>query len=203
MKQIDSQVMHVRVYNEAKDGNRLSGDTYYIAEYPNFFLCAIADGLGNGPVAKESADVIPEILAEYGEESIDSLMERCNNEMIYKRGAAVALVKVDYMARTLSYSCVGNVKFYMYQKKFDKMIYPLPVMGYLSGRKQSLRTQTYPVYPGDTFLLHSDGVDIRNPKEIIRSARSADHLYERVMTDMKFGDDATFIAGRLLFHEEV
>lgn len=197
MKEIHSQDVHVRVYNEAKDGNRLSGDTYYIAEHPTFFLCAIADGLGNGPVAKESADIIPQILAEYGEESIDQLLERCNSEMVYKRGAAVALVKIDYTERTLAYSCVGNVKFYMYQKKFDRMIYPLPVMGYLSGRKQSLRTQTYPIYPGDTFLLHSDGVDIRNPKELIKHASSADVLYERVMQGMKFGDDATFISGKI------
>jgi len=201
VKDIESNLVHVRVYNEAKDGNRLSGDTYYIAEHPTFFLCAIADGLGNGPVAKESADVIPEILKEYGEESIDRLLVRCNEEMIYKRGAAVALVKVDYTEQTLAYSCVGNVKFYMYQKKLDKMIYPLPVMGYLSGRKQTLRTQTYPIYPGDTFLMHSDGVDIRNPKELIKNARSTDDLYERVMMGMKFGDDATFIAGRIQLNE--
>lgn len=200
MKEIQSSAIHVRVYNEAKDGNRLSGDTYYIAEHPDFFLCAIADGLGNGPVAKESADVIPEILAEYAEESVDQLLERCNTEMVYKRGAAVALVKVDYKDQTLAYSCVGNVKFYMYQKKFDRMIYPLPVMGYLSGRKQKLRTQTYPIFEGDLFLLHSDGVDIRNPKEMIKQSGSADHLYERVMQGMKFGDDATFIVAKIL-HE--
>ncbi len=201
MTVIESPWVHVRVYNEAKDGNRLSGDTYYIAEHPDFFLCAIADGLGNGPGAKESADVIPQILAEHADETIDQLLERCNDEMVYKRGAAVALVKVDYRQRTISYSCVGNVKFYMYQKKFDKMIYPLPVMGYLSGRKQKLRTQTYPVYAGDTFVLHSDGVMIKNPKELIRQARSADHLYERVMKGMEFGDDATFIAGRIKLNE--
>lgn len=194
MEEIHSTSIHVRVYNEAKNGNRLSGDTYYIAEHPNFFLCAIADGLGNGPVAKESADVIPEILEEYANESIDQLLERCNSEMTYKRGAAVALVKIDYVEKTLSYSCVGNVKFYMYQKRFDKMVYPLPVMGYLSGRKQTLKTQTYPVYSGDVFLLHSDGVDIRNPKGLLKASSSADQLYTHVMQDMKFGDDATFIA---------
>lgn len=194
MEEIHSSAIHARVYNEAKNGNRLSGDTYYIAEHPDFFLCAIADGLGNGPMAKESADVIPEVLAEYAHESIDQLLQRCNEQMIYKRGAAVALVKIDYKEKTLSYSCVGNVKFYMYQKHFDKMIYPLPVMGYLSGRKQNLKTQTYPIFSGDVFLLHSDGVDIRNPKGLLKASASADQLYHHVMEDMKFGDDATFIA---------
>jgi len=110
------------VYQEAKSGNLESGDTYYITKTDEFMLCAIADGLGNGPVAKESADIIPKILEEYKEETLDELLLRCNELMVSKRGAAVAIVKIDYKHQTISYSCVGNVKFYMY-KRF--ILYPL------------------------------------------------------------------------------
>ena len=51
-------------YQEAKTGNVESGDTYYIYKNDDYLLFAIADGLGNGPVAKESADIMPDILAE-------------------------------------------------------------------------------------------------------------------------------------------
>ena len=41
----------------------------------------------------------------------------------------------------------------MYKHATDKMIYPLPVMGYLSGRKQKINTQTYACEKNDLFML--------------------------------------------------
>ncbi|MCK1997123.1 negative regulator of sigma-B (phosphoserine phosphatase) [Paenisporosarcina quisquiliarum] len=186
------------VYQEAKSGNLESGDTYYITKTDDFMLCAIADGLGNGPVAKESADIIPEILEQYKDETLDELLLRCNDLMIQKRGAAVALVKIDYKSQTISYSCVGNVKFYMYNRATDKMIYPLPVMGYLSGRKQRINTQTYACEKNDLFMLHSDGVVMNSPKSTIKVAANARCLYETVFKEIEHGDDSTFIVGSLL-----
>ncbi|MCZ8534330.1 PP2C family serine/threonine-protein phosphatase [Psychrobacillus sp. FSL K6-2365] len=186
------------VYQEAKSGNLESGDTYYITKTDDFMLCAIADGLGNGPVAKESADIIPEILEQYKDETLDELLLRCNDLMIQKRGAAVALVKIDYKSQTISYSCVGNVKFYMYKRATDKMIYPLPVMGYLSGRKQRINTQTYACEKNDLFMLHSDGVVMNSPKSTIKVAANARCLYETVFKEIEHGDDSTFIVGSLL-----
>lgn len=186
------------VYQEAKSGNLESGDTYYITKTDDFMLCAIADGLGNGPVAKESADIIPEILEQYKEETLDELLLRCNDLMVQKRGAAVALVKIDYKNQTISYSCVGNVKFYMYKRATDKMIYPLPVMGYLSGRKQRTNTQTYACDKNDLFMLHSDGVVMNSPKSTIKVATNARCLYDTVFKEIEHGDDSTFIVGSLL-----
>ncbi|SDN38581.1 negative regulator of sigma-B (phosphoserine phosphatase) [Psychrobacillus sp. OK028] len=186
------------VYQEAKSGNLESGDTYYITKTDDFMLCAIADGLGNGPVAKESADIIPEILEQYKEETLDELLLRCNDLMLQKRGAAVALVKIDYKNQTISYSCVGNVKFYMYKRATDKMIYPLPVMGYLSGRKQKTNTQTYACDKNDLFMLHSDGVVMKSPKSTIKNAANAACLYQTVYQEIEHGDDSTFIVGSLL-----
>ena len=186
------------VFQEAKSGNAESGDTYYVSKHEDFMLCAIADGLGNGPVAKESADVIPAILEQYPEETLDNLLLKCNELMVQKRGAAVALVRVDYKTQTISYSCVGNIKFYMYQRATGKMIYPLPVMGYLSGRKQKINTQTYACAKDDLFLLHSDGVVMKSPKTTIKESGSAKCLYETVYKEIEHGDDATFIVGSLL-----
>ena len=107
--------------------------------------------------------LFPAVLKEHHNESLDELFSRCNEYMDRKRGAAVAIVKFDYMRKTIQYSCVGNVRFYMLQNG-GKMIYPLPVMGYLSGRPQKLNTQEYPYHTGDLFFLHSDGVNFEVPK---------------------------------------
>lgn len=198
MDSIRHPYLEVFVYQEAKEGNHECGDTYFTFMNDQYFLCAIADGLGNGPIARQSSEIIPMILAEYHHETIDELLLRSNELMMHKRGAAVAIVKVDFAAKTIEYSCVGNIKFYMTRRDDEKMIYPLPVMGYLSGRPQKLKTQKYTYKPGDLFLLHSDGVVMNNPKESMRKSSGAFDLHQTLIHTIEHGDDATFIAGSLL-----
>ena len=198
MEKIRHQFIDAFIFNEAKKGNYESGDSYYTVLTEDYFICSIADGLGSGPIARESSQVIPQILEEFHHESIDELMNRFNNLMVQKRGAAVAIFKVDFKKKTLEYSCVGNIRFYLYRKGTDEMIYPLPVMGYLSGRPQKLRTQLYTYVEDDLFLIHSDGVELRNPKTIMRRAGVPEQLYYDILQSIETGDDATFIAGSLL-----
>ena len=98
MKKILDDNVNVVVYQEAKNGNVECGDTYYMYKNDDYLLFAIADGLGNGPVAKESAEIIPDILAKFQHESLDELLARCNEQMLQKRGAAVAIVKCRFKA---------------------------------------------------------------------------------------------------------
>jgi negative regulator of sigma-B (phosphoserine phosphatase) len=137
------------------------------------------------------------VLKEYHDETVDELLSRCNEHMVQKRGAAVAIVKVDYKLKTIQYSCVGNVRFYILRNR-EQMIYPLPVMGYLSGRPQKMRTQEYDYQQGDLFFLHSDGVVLKSPKESLKESSGPYELYQNVIHSINHGDDATFIAGSLL-----
>jgi len=197
MEEVKTKHVELYIYQEAKHGNLESGDTYFTHAEDDYFIFAIADGLGNGPIARQSAEIIPNVLKEHHSESIDELLSRCNEYMFKKRGAAVAIVKIDYKKSTIQYSCVGNVRFYMLQDG-DKMIYPLPVMGYLSGRPQNLNTQEYDYHVGDLFFLHSDGVVLRNPKSTLKESTGSYELYRNVLDTIEHGDDATFIAGSLL-----
>jgi negative regulator of sigma-B (phosphoserine phosphatase) len=78
MTTLKTENVEAYVFQEAKVGNRVCGDSYYLHSGENFLLCAIADGLGNGPHANLSAQVVPNILKEYSHESIDELLSRCN-----------------------------------------------------------------------------------------------------------------------------
>lgn len=197
MEGIINEHVEVYVYQQAKCGNKESGDTYFLQSEKDYLICAIADGLGNGTIARESAEVIPMILEEYHHESLDSLLRRCNVEMFRKRGAAVAIVKIDFKLKKIQYSCVGNVRFYMLQGK-EKMIYPLPVMGYLSGRPQKFNMQEYTYQKNDMFFMHSDGVELKSPAALLRKSSSSYKLYQNIFCSIKHDDDATFIAGSLL-----
>lgn len=197
MENIRTDNIEIYAYQEAKSGNKESGDVYFIHMEDEYCLFAIADGLGSGPVARQSAEIIPKVLMEHHHESLDELLSRCNEYMIQKRGAAVAIVKVDYKSKKVQYSCVGNVRFYMLQGG-RKMIYPLPVMGYLSGRPHKLNTQEYPYQSGDVFILHSDGVVLPSPKLLLKENGCPNAIYENVLQTIKHDDDATFITGSLL-----
>lgn len=194
---IKTEYVEAGIYQKAKSGNQESGDAYYAHVEDDGFIFAIADGLGNGPIARQSAEIIPTVLEKYHHESIDELLNRCNEYMIQKRGAAVAIVKVNFTEKTIQYSCVGNVRFYIWQND-TKMIYPLPVMGYLSGRSLKLNTRTYSYFPGDRFILHSDGIDIRSPKSLLMNSSCIHTLYNDVLKTTTDDDDATFIIGSLL-----
>ncbi|ANU15122.1 RsbX [Planococcus halocryophilus Or1] len=198
MEKIQHNFINAFIFNAAKKGNYESGDSYHTVLTDDYFICSVADGLGSGPIARESSQVIPQILREYHHETVDQLMQRFNKLMIHKRGAAVAIFKVDFNNKTLEYSCVGNIRFYLYRKVKDEIIYPLPVMGYLSGRPQKLRTQLYTYVENDLFLIHSDGVDLRNPKSMMRKATVPEQLYSDIVESIQTGDDATFITGSLL-----
>ncbi|PIC65110.1 phosphoserine phosphatase [Sporosarcina sp. P13] len=197
MKTFENEYVEACIYQQSKKGNKDSGDAYYIHSEEDYFICAIADGLGSGLLAMESAEVIPEVLEEYHHESPDDLLLRCNKEMFHKRGAAVGIVKVYYAQQTLEYSCVGNIRLYILQSN-GQMIYPLPVMGYLSGRPQLLRTQRYPYHKNDRFFLHSDGVNLRSPKKYLQENSTPYQLYKKVESTIEDHDDATFIAASLL-----
>lgn len=194
---VQTEDVELYAFQKAKMGNIESGDVYYIYAGEDYCLFAIADGLGSGPIARQSAEIISVVLNEHHHESPEELLSRCNEYMIQKRGAAVAIVKIDYERRILEYSCVGNVRFYLLHND-QQMIYPLPVMGYLSGRPQKLNTQTYTYQAGDVFFLHSDGVNLRSPKSLLKESCCMNEIYQCAMQTIKEEDDATFITGSLL-----
>ncbi|ARK21384.1 phosphoserine phosphatase [Sporosarcina sp. P26b] len=197
METFENDYVEAYIYQQSKKGNKDSGDAYYIHSEEDYFICAIADGLGSGTEAKESAEIIPQVLKLYHHESPDDLLHRCNKKMLHKRGAAVGIVKVYFEQQTLEYSCVGNIRIYILQSS-GQMIYPLPVMGYLSGRPQSPRTQRYPYNKNDRFFLHSDGVNLRSPKKYLQENSTPYQLYKKVEGTIEDNDDATFISASLL-----
>ncbi|MFK4998570.1 hypothetical protein ACI2OX_18450 [Bacillus sp. N9] len=80
-----------------------------------------------------------------------------------------------------------------------KMIYPMPVTGYLSGRQQTFRTQTYPFKPQSKFLIHSDGFVNVNVRALLTSEHSISDLAHQLKEKQSATfDDMSFVVGSLL-----
>lgn len=198
LNEIINAAIKVYAYGAVKRGNKESGDTYLLKDVGEGAFLVIADGLGSGKKAFESAAVIYEIF-EYVtfDHTVDELMNACNEQMKDKRGAAVTIVKVDYVQRQIEMSAIGNVRVYV-QQPAGKMIYPIPQQGYLSGRPQKVKVERFDYEPGALLFMHSDGITMRSPKQTLQESCSACQLAFKIYQNIDFSDDATFITAKLL-----
>jgi len=198
MIHLENEYSEAHAFQTAKDSNLLCGDSFYMTLTEEYFLCVLADGLGSGKYAHESSQAAVSVVSSNPEENVSTLMDYCNKVLLRKRGAAVAILKVDFKQKVFEYSCVGNIRFYMYTPE-GKLVYPMPVTGYLSGRPQKYRTQKYSYESKSKFLLHSDGFVNVNTKTLLSSCQSISALVAHLkVKQVNRSDDMSFIVGTLL-----
>ena len=198
MIHLQHNALEAHAFKTAKNNNPICGDSFYMTTNDNYFLCVLADGLGSGKFAYEASHAVVSIVKSNPEGNVDRLMHDCNKILGKKRGAAVAILKVDFNLGEFEYSCVGNIRFYVHTPQ-GKMIYPLPVTGYLCGRPQRFRTQTYTYEPHSNFLIHSDGLVYANIRKLLSSYQSVTELAEQLKEkQVNNSDDMSFIVGSLL-----
>lgn len=198
MIHLEHKQLEAYAFQMAKEGNQFCGDSFYMTANDDYFLCALADGLGSGEYAHESSQAVTSVVQSNPEEDVHTLMECSNKALLNKRGAAVAILKVDFARRKFEYSCVGNIRFYVYTPA-GNFIYPMPVTGYMSGRPQKMKTQTFSYEPQSRFLIHSDGFAQVESKNHLNSYASIFTLANRLkLSQGSKSDDVTFIVGSLL-----
>ncbi|MDP4170534.1 MAG: PP2C family serine/threonine-protein phosphatase [Bacillota bacterium] len=198
MNQLIQDDIEVYAHQTAKDGKVFCGDSYFFTATNEYFICVLADGLGSGEFAYEASQAVVKTVEQHHEKDIDSLMKLCNQSLLHKRGAAVSIFKVYFHAREFVYSCVGNIRFFLYSSK-GKLTYPLPVTGYLSGKPQVYHTQRFSYDPHSKFLIFSDGYEFQGVKSLLRGLFPARMIAEEILEKYsQSNDDASFIVGSLL-----
>lgn len=198
MNHLKNDFLEAHAYQTSKENNVYCGDSFYMTVTDDYYLCVVADGLGSGKYAHEASQAVVDAVQSNPEEDVDTLMEFCNKVSVRKRGAAVAIFKVDFSLREIEYSCVGNIRFYIYAPK-GKLTYPMPVTGYLSGRPQKYRTQRFSYEPHSKFLIHSDGFTNVKTRSMLSSGYTISAIAQQLKEkQINASDDMTFIVGSLL-----
>ncbi|MGM9924933.1 MAG: PP2C family serine/threonine-protein phosphatase [Bacillus sp. (in: firmicutes)] len=183
----------------SKGTNWCCGDAYFFITTDEYFLCVLADGLGSGEFANEAATAVTSIVKENYHLPVEELIEKCNRILVAKRGAAVAIFKVMFEEQQFQYISIGNIRFFLYNPSIKKIIYPLPVSGYLSGRMRKFKVQTFPYSPLSKFVFFSDGLELGSIKSYISSDTSLGAMSEKIWNaNTAQSDDVTFIIGSLL-----
>ncbi|MGY3716901.1 PP2C family serine/threonine-protein phosphatase [Sutcliffiella cohnii] len=198
IEQLTHRHVQVSAYQNAKNGKYYCGDSYYINATNDFFICVVADGLGSGEYAYESSKSVVEVAREYENENVATIMEECNKSLRLKRGAAVSILKVYYEEEKLEYSCIGNIRFFLYPPD-EKLIYPLPVKGYMSGKPLKMKTYSYVYEAGTRFFIYSDGIEIPSVRNYLKGMLPPSLLMKLVKYHSNEGeDDVTIISGEFL-----
>lgn len=190
--------IQVSAYQQAKDNNEYNGDSYITIETDEYFVCAIADGLGSGELAKDSADAAIYSIKKTHDQSVERMLDEANQALYGKRGVVMAVFKINYKTMELSFSGVGNIYLVLYFENGD-MIRPVAYSGYLSGKPQKYRVERLSVEKPIFFLMYSDGfkVNLKN-KDIfkrMKSPESAVHYIKDCLVENK--DDVTYLIGKM------
>jgi len=192
-----TEKINVLAYQIEKIGNVYCGDSFYMLVTDESYLCVVADGLGSGEAAHVSSTAICQIIEQNKDESIETLMSLCNEEMKNKRGATVAILKIDLTTRECCYSSVGNIRFAFYIPS-DRFIFPLPVSGYLSGKPQKYRIHRFQYEPESKFLMYTDGLSVTSNRPILKDSESVEEMSDSLKHLVPLRtDDLTYVVGQL------
>lgn len=186
------------VYQKEKEGNHLCGDSFMMIETDDYFLCAVADGLGSGEYAFKSSDIAMEILRTHHEWTVPDLMDECNRHLCGERGTVITILKIVFDEKKVIYGNIGNIGSFIAADE-QKAHRPLPAPGFLSGRKFHYRLEHYYYKKNLHFILHSDGISISQEEynwmiDLQSTDVSMRYLAEK---SQKTKDDRTVLIGSL------
>ncbi|WP_099223413.1 PP2C family serine/threonine-protein phosphatase [Listeria costaricensis] len=184
-------------FQRAKSLQQYCGDMYYYLEKDHQFLCVLADGLGSGHEAHKSALAAIEVIRSAPEEDLLTMMNSANQAVASLRGAAIAIIRADLEKARITYSGMGNIRFFLIGQD-GKLVYPLSTTGYLSGRRQRFSIKNFHYKPGTKFLMHSDGLVLDHVKSYLESPLcvvKTGHQIEQTIQAIP-SDDVTFLLGK-------
>lgn len=189
--------VQVSAYQRPKEGNYTCGDSYFYIETESEFVCAIADGLGSGDFAKESSQVVIDIIKSNINATVEQLVKRCNKELLDKRGVVLGILKLDFKSSIYSYSSIGNIGV-MSVTKDGKKKRNIPNAGYLAGYPRSFKVEQRKLETETNFIMFSDGVldkELSQGFFTNKDIQSIIQMYELTSGKIKH-DDTTLITMR-------
>ncbi|WP_077702495.1 SpoIIE family protein phosphatase [Virgibacillus dokdonensis] len=185
----------VSVFQQAKTGNYYCGDSFFYEETNREFVCAIADGLGSGEIAKESSQVVIDIIQNNIHASIESIIKECNQQLQGKRGVVIGILKLDFQAEMYSFSSIGNIGVLTITDHQHKKR-NIPNAGYLAGFHRPFKIVREKLLPDMVFIMFSDGVTDRDLSQKYLLTKNVQEITEtfKCLASENRSDDTTLIA---------
>jgi anti-sigma regulatory factor (Ser/Thr protein kinase) len=139
-----------------KAGETESGDSWCYAERAGGALVLGVDGLGHGLGAAQAANEACRIFHAEKYRTPAELLQQIHTALRPTRGAAVALVDIDWERGQIIAAAIGNVVTTVVTGDSAKRI--ASDNGIVGHVVSKFREQTYPCAPDSVIIMHSDGL---------------------------------------------
>jgi len=172
------------------------GDTGLVREHDNQCFMALIDALGHGKEAFDVAVLAERYLAAHYKDDLTALLKGLHGNLQGTRGAVAAACRLNRNTGILKYSGVGNISIKLFGSKTKRLITREGILGYMIPSPTESQVK---LYPGDIFLMSSDGIRehfdlIDYPEILMGNARDISAAF--IETLGKTNDDASCIALR-------
>jgi anti-sigma regulatory factor (Ser/Thr protein kinase) len=150
----------VGVVSEPVHGEIVCGDGWAVHPSADESVLMVVDGLGHGAFAAEAAREAERVLAETRSASLTDILEDVHGALRKTRGAAVAVARIDFEKRLLTFAGVGNVSASIVEStgRTRSMTSYNGTVGQHMGKFQEF---SYPWNSDNVFVMHSDGLATR------------------------------------------
>ncbi|GLW07181.1 transcriptional regulator [Microtetraspora sp. NBRC 13810] len=136
------------------------GDSFAVADRGTTVTLVLCDGLGHGHAAAEASREAVRIFAGTPDLAPTEILERVHHGLGHTRGGAIAIARVG--AESVTYAGLGNVAGWIVHDDSRQGMISLP--GIVGHQGRRFRQYEYPLPPGATVVMHSDGLTSRwNP----------------------------------------
>ncbi len=140
-------------------GEQVCGDHWSFSETAQDRTIALVDGAGHGAEAARAAETAVQTFLAHAEASCTEVVERMHRALMPTRGAAVAIARIDDVARTVRYVGVGNICGVLVANDGVRhMVSHNGTAGHMAPR---IREFTYDFVADPLVILHSDGLTSR------------------------------------------
>ncbi|MFZ3580460.1 SpoIIE family protein phosphatase [Virgibacillus sp. DJP39] len=189
--------VEVAAFQTSKKGNYYCGDSYFYTETEKEFICAVADGLGNGEFARESSKAVIDVIKDNIHASIEEIIRHCNKELTGKRGVVLGILKFDFNLKRYSFSSIGNIGVITVTNDGKKKR-NIPNAGYLAGYHRKFAVETGKLDDILNFFMYSDGVSDRELSERYFLNEDVNQIIDtyKYKSGQYKDDDTTLIAMR-------
>jgi phosphoserine phosphatase RsbX len=163
-------------------------------------LFGVLDGLGHGPAAANAAIAAVEALKNARRERVEVLVQLCHRVLGGTRGAAMTLARINFEARQLCWTGVGNVTANLVAKGASGIHVRSSVRlaaGIVGYRIPEISpAQVIPIRTGDLLIIVSDGIAEDHLDHIDFAAPAAVIADQILGKHAKESDDAMVLAAR-------
>lgn len=144
---------------EPLPGETQAGDGWFFRAGTRGPTVLMIDGSGHGAPAAAAVEAGRLVFEQHHDDDVVQFMGRLHRALAPTRGGAAAIARVDAQQRLVRFVGIGNIAAaVIHDGAARRMVSHNGIAGHVAPH---IREFTYPWHPGDTVVLHSDGLSAK------------------------------------------